>query len=119
MLERLGRCSTLLIDKTGTLTSGRPALVATMAAGQFSSQEVLTMAASIDQVSPHVLASAIVQAAVSQNCDLVLPRDVEEAAGQGLRGNVDGHLVAVGTGRLGGRGRRRGLGQGGATASAP
>ncbi len=97
VLERLGRCSTLLIDKTGTLTSGRPALVATIAAGQFSSQEVLTMAASIDQVSPHVLAGAIVQAAVSQNCDLELPRDVEEAAGQGLRGNVDGHLVAVGT----------------------
>ena len=66
VLERLGRCSTLLIDKTGTLTSGRPALVATMAAGQFSSREVLTMAASIHQGSPHVLASAIVQAAVSK-----------------------------------------------------
>jgi heavy metal translocating P-type ATPase len=97
VLEQLGRCTTLLIDKTGTLTNGRPVLAAIIPAGRFAPERVLAMAGSLDQVSPHVLANAIVQAAVGQHCDLVLPHDVQEVAGQGIRGAVDGQPVAVGT----------------------
>ena len=55
------------------------------------------MAGSLDQVSPHVLANAIVQGALGQHCDLVLPHEVGEVAGRGIRGVVDGQSVAVGT----------------------
>ena len=61
VLERLAQCTTLLLDKTGTLTSGRPALAAIVAAGPLPAEEVLRLAASLDQVSRHILASAIVQ----------------------------------------------------------
>jgi heavy metal translocating P-type ATPase len=96
VLEQLARCRTLLFDKTGTLTSGRPALAAVVVSGSLPSREVLTMAGSLDQVSPHVLATAVVRAAVEGGCDLVLPSDVEEVAGRGIRGTVAGHRVALG-----------------------
>ena len=96
VLERLARCTTLLLDKTGTLTSGRPVLAATIPAGSLPAKAVLTYAASLDQVSPHVLAGAIVRAATERGCDLVLPTDVQEVAGRGVRGVVDGHRVTVG-----------------------
>ena len=57
---------------------------------------ILQLAASLDQVSPHVLASAVVQSALEQKCELSLPEEVEEIAGQGIRGTVAGHPVAVG-----------------------
>jgi soluble P-type ATPase len=57
---------------------------------------VLRLAASVDQVSPHVLAAAVVRAARARGLDLVLPSDVEEVAGHGVRGSVDGHVVRVG-----------------------
>jgi heavy metal translocating P-type ATPase len=96
VLERLAQCTTLLLDKTGTLTSGRPALAAIVAAGPLPAEEVLRLAASLDQVSRHVLASAVVRAAVERNCELVLPEQVDEVAGQGIRGMVAGHQVVVG-----------------------
>jgi heavy metal translocating P-type ATPase len=96
VLERLARCTTLLIDKTGTLTSGRPALAAMVPAGTVTPQELLALAASLDQVSSHVLAHAVVEAATDHACKLVLPTEVEEVAGQGIRGIVDGHRVALG-----------------------
>ena len=96
VLERLARCTTVLIDKTGTLTSGHPALAAVVPASAADAQEVLRLAASLDQVSPHVLARAVVKAAVHGQGELVLPTRVEEVAGQGIRGIVDGHRVAVG-----------------------
>ena len=96
VLERLAQCTTLLLDKTGTLTSGRPALAAIVAAGPLPAEEVLRLAASLDQVSQHVLASAVVHAAAERNCELVLPGQVDEVAGQGIRGVVAGHQVAVG-----------------------
>jgi heavy metal translocating P-type ATPase len=96
VLERLAGCTTLLLDKTGTLTSGRPALAGVVVAGTWPADEVLRLAASIDQVSRHVLASAVVRAAAERGCQLALPAQVEEIAGQGIRGIVDGHRVAVG-----------------------
>ncbi len=96
VLERLARCTTLLIDKTGTLTSGHPALDEVVVSGALSAEDVLALAASLDQVSPHVLAGAVVSAALARRCALSLPEDVEEVAGQGIRGVVDGHRVALG-----------------------
>jgi soluble P-type ATPase len=96
VLERLAKCTTLLIDKTGTMTVGHPMLVEIACAGSMPADDILGMAASLDQVSPHVLASAVVQTALERKCDLVLPTDVGEVAGHGIRGTVSGHQVAVG-----------------------
>ena len=96
VLERLAQCTTLLLDKTGTLTSGRAALDEIVLAGTMPADEVLSLAASLDQMSPHVLAAAVVRAAVTRRCTLVLPHDVEEVAGAGIRGRVGDHRVAVG-----------------------
>ncbi|HEY5987870.1 MAG TPA: heavy metal translocating P-type ATPase [Streptosporangiaceae bacterium] len=96
VLERLARCSTLLLDKTGTLTSGQPTLSAIIPAGRLAASDVLALAASLDQISPHVLASAVVGAARQRNCRLVLPEQAEEVPGHGIRGIVAGHRVAVG-----------------------
>jgi heavy metal translocating P-type ATPase len=96
VLERLARCTTLLIDKTGTLTTGRPSLAAVVAAGELASEEILALAASLDQVSPHVLAHAVVDAAAARHCRLTLPEQAIEVAGQGIRGVVDGRQVALG-----------------------
>jgi len=97
VLERLAQCTTLLLDKTGTLTTGRPALTGIVTSGVFATDDILSMAASLDQVSPHVLASAVVRAAVGRNCSLVLPADVEEVAGRGIRGVIGAHRVALGS----------------------
>ncbi len=96
VLERLARCTTLLLDKTGTLTSGHPCLAAIVPAGGMAAEDVLRLAASLDQVSQHVLASAVVSAARQRKCDLVLPDHAEEVTGHGIRGVVAGHRVAVG-----------------------
>jgi soluble P-type ATPase len=96
VLERLARCSTLLLDKTGTLTTGRPSVSGIMTAGGQDPGEVLRLAASLDQVSGHVLAGAVVDAASRRGCRLTLPAQVTEVPGQGIRGVVDGRQVAVG-----------------------
>jgi heavy metal translocating P-type ATPase len=99
VLERLAQCTTVLLDKTGTLTSGRPAVSAVVPAGQRRPDDVLVLAASLDQVSGHVLASAIVSAARGSGRDLEMPEQAEEVPGEGIRGRVAGHLVAVGKAR--------------------
>lgn len=96
VLEQLARCTTVLLDKTGTLTSGRPTLAAVVEAGEWPSDRLLSLAASLDQVSQHVLAAAVVRAAIQRGCELTLPSDVAEEAGQGIRGTVAGRHVAVG-----------------------
>ncbi len=95
-LEQLAGARVLLLDKTGTLTAGHPTVTEVVTAGGFDSDEVLGLAASLDQVSPHVLAAPIVQAARERGLSLRLPRDVAEVAGKGIRGRVDGREVAVG-----------------------
>jgi heavy metal translocating P-type ATPase len=99
VLERLARARVLLFDKTGTLTAGRPVLsevVVETPDGTLSASELLRLAASLDQVSPHVLAGAIVREAHWRQLKLTLPMQVEEVPGQGIRGFVDGRSVAVG-----------------------
>ena len=96
VLERLARCSTLVLDKTGTLTAGQPAVTDIVSAGSLPPQEILSLAACLDQVSGHVLAAAIVHAAGERDGPLVLPEAVEERPGQGIAGTVRGRPVRVG-----------------------
>ncbi|MEU0219000.1 HAD-IC family P-type ATPase, partial [Streptomyces sp. NPDC006265] len=95
-LENLGRARTLLLDKTGTLTRGRPRVVDVTAAPGRTPSEVLRLAASVDQYSPHVLARAIVATARERKLDLSVPADVTEEPGRGAGGTVDGHRVTIG-----------------------
>ncbi len=99
VLETLGRAQILLFDKTGTLTSGIPTVSEIEAFDdELEPQELLRLAASLDQVSPHVLAAAIVREARDQDIDLAFPEDVHEEHGSGATGIVDGHQVAIGKG---------------------
>jgi heavy metal translocating P-type ATPase len=95
-LERLAAAKVLLFDKTGTLTSGRPAIVDVVALEGFDATALLTMAASLDQLSGHVLAAAIVRGAHEGRLSLFAPTDFAEVAGQGVRGSVGGQQVALG-----------------------
>ena len=96
VLERLARCTTLVLDKTGTLTASQPAVTDVVPAGPLPPQEILTLAACLDQVSGHVLAAAIVRVAAGRDCPLVLPEAVGEVPGQGIAGTVRGRPVRLG-----------------------
>jgi heavy metal translocating P-type ATPase len=96
VLETLARSSILLFDKTGTLTSGVPRVADVESFGEVDPEEVLRLAASIDQVSPHVLASAIVRAARERGGDLTFPDAVDETHGSGIAGHVEGRRVILG-----------------------
>lgn len=95
-LENLGRAKTLVMDKTGTLTTGRPAVVDVEVATGRDATEMLRLAASVDQFSPHVLAESIVTEALSRQLRLSLPTGVVEEPGSGVTAVVDGQRVAVG-----------------------
>jgi len=99
-LETLARAKVLVLDKTGTLTSGVPMLsdieTVDVLGAEIGSDELLGLAASLDQVSPHVLAAALVRAARERRLELVFPTDVVERHGAGIEGTVDGHRVALG-----------------------
>ncbi|HEX5997557.1 MAG TPA: heavy metal translocating P-type ATPase [Jiangellales bacterium] len=95
-LERLAAARVLLLDKTGTLTAGRPAVAGVVTAGDLTPDELLGLAASVEQVSPHILAAPIVQLARERGLRLVLPAGMTEVPGKGIRGVVAGRSVAVG-----------------------
>jgi heavy metal translocating P-type ATPase len=95
-LETLARGSVLLFDKTGTLTSGIPEVGDIEVFADFGPDEVLRLAASLDQVSPHILAAAIVRASRQRGLTLSFPENVQEEHGSGIRGTVDGRKVAIG-----------------------
>jgi heavy metal translocating P-type ATPase len=95
-LEALARGRVLLFDKTGTLTAGTPEVAEVFAFGELDPDEVLRLGASLDQLSPHVLATAIVAAARQRGLELVFPEDVREELGSGIRGRVDGRNVGLG-----------------------
>lgn len=95
-LEKLAGAEVLLFDKTGTLTMGRPQIADIEVQGQFDAHELLRLAASVEQMSPHVLANAFVQAASGASVTLLSVSNFEEVSGMGIRGFVDGHSVAVG-----------------------
>ncbi len=95
-IEHLRRIDTLIVDKTGTLTEGRPAFHRALAAPGFSDDEVLRLAASLDQGSEHPLAHAIVEQARAQGLALSTPQTFESASGIGVRGQVDGRRLLLG-----------------------
>lgn len=95
-LETLGRASTLVLDKTGTLTSGRPRGTDIAVAPGWTVDGVLGLAASADQLSPHILAAAIVAEARLRGVPLSVPTGVSEQAGTGVAAVVDGRRVVVG-----------------------
>jgi heavy metal translocating P-type ATPase len=95
-LEQLARGRVLLFDKTGTLTAGRPRLGDVATAGTWPADEVLRLAACLDQVSPHVLAAAVVQEARARGLTLSTPEDTVEIPGKGITGLVGHHRVEVG-----------------------
>ena len=95
-LENLGRAETMVLDKTGTLTAGRPAVTEIACAPGRSTAEVLRLAASADQLSPHVLAEAVVTEARNRGLVLTVPEGVEEEPGRGVTAVVDGVRVRVG-----------------------
>jgi Cu+-exporting ATPase len=99
-LERLEKVDTLVVDKTGTLTEGKPRVVAVRPAPGFASDEVLSLAASLERSSEHPLAAAIVAAAKEKGLALAEPVDFDAPAGKGVRGSVDGRAAAIGTERF-------------------
>ncbi|MET8453955.1 heavy metal translocating P-type ATPase [Streptomyces sp. NPDC005209] len=100
-LENLGRARTLLLDKTGTLTRGHPRVLDVTGAPGWKPAEVLRLAASVDQYSPHVLAHAIVDAARERGLRPSAATSVSEEPGRGARGTVEGQRLAVGRLTLG------------------
>ncbi|WCS20973.1 heavy metal translocating P-type ATPase [Mycobacterium marinum] len=95
-LENLGHATTLMMDKTGTLTMGRPSVVDVVSAPGSGGTELLRQAASVDQLSPHVLAEAIVTEALDRGLQLSLPTDVVEEPGRGVSATIDGRRLTVG-----------------------
>jgi P-type Cu+ transporter len=95
-LQRLETIDTLVIDKTGTLTEGKPKVVGIHAAFGFDEAETLRLAASVERASEHPLGAAIVAAAGARNLGLGEVRDFESPTGRGARGLVDGRDVVIG-----------------------
>jgi len=95
-LERLAAGRILLFDKTGTLTAGHPEVVHIGLAPGADHADVLRLAASIDQMSPHVMATAVVNAARQHGLPLSMPDSVREIHGKGVEGDVDGVAVRIG-----------------------
>ncbi|MBD9437355.1 heavy metal translocating P-type ATPase [Pseudoxanthomonas sp. PXM03] len=95
-IETLRKVDTLIVDKTGTLTEGRPAFQAVHALAPFDENEALRLAASLDAGSEHPLAQAVVQEARRRGLALASAQDFESSSGIGVRGVVDGHRVAFG-----------------------
>jgi heavy metal translocating P-type ATPase len=96
-IERLGDARTVLLDKTGTLTLGIPAIERVVVLDGIARGELLRLAASLDQLSNHVLASAIVRQASSEGLALARPERASEAPGRGIEGVVEGRRVVVGS----------------------
>jgi P-type Cu+ transporter len=95
-LERLEKVDTLVIDKTGTLTEGKPTVVAIEPAAGFDGDELLRLAASLERVSEHPLAAAIVQAALGRALKLSPVAAFASPAGKGVTGTIDGRRLVIG-----------------------
>lgn len=99
-LERFEKVDTLILDKTGTLTEGKPKLVAVLPEEGHDETEVLRLAASLERGSEHPLAEAIVKGAVERGVEMAKATDFEAITGKGVKGVVDGHAVALGNAAL-------------------
>ena len=99
-LERFEKVDTLIVDKTGTLTEGKPKLVAVLPEEGHDEAEVLRLAASLERGSEHPLAEAIVNGAEERGVDMADATDFEAVTGKGVKGVVDGRAVALGNAKL-------------------
>ncbi|HCM83943.1 MAG TPA: heavy metal translocating P-type ATPase [Rhodospirillaceae bacterium] len=99
-LEMMERIDTLIIDKTGTLTEGKPKLMEILPAAGFESDEVLKLIASLEKASEHPLAAAIVKGAQEKNITLSTVIDFASVTGKGVMGTIDGRKVALGNAAL-------------------
>ena len=99
-LERLEKVDTLVIDKTGTLTEGRPRVVAVESSGELGEDELLRLAASLERSSEHPLAAAIVESAAARGIKLAEAREFDAPTGKGVIGTVEGRRVALGNAGL-------------------
>ena len=99
-LERMEKVDTLVIDKTGTLTEGKPAVTALVAADGFSEADVFRLAASVERASEHPIAHAIVAAAESRGVTLAPVEAFDSPTGRGALGTVDGRRVVLGNARF-------------------
>src|SRR5436309_3009498 len=95
-LERMEKIDTLVVDKTGTLTEGKPKVVAIVTAIGFREDEILRLAASVERASEHPLADAIVRAAKERNLDLGKVDEFDSPTGKGATGKVDGKTIVLG-----------------------
>jgi Cu+-exporting ATPase len=99
-LERFAKVDTLIVDKTGTLTVGKPKLVAVLPEAGHEESEVLRLAASLERGSEHPLAEAIVEGANERGSDFGTVEDFEAVTGKGVKGRVDGKQVALGNAKM-------------------
>jgi Cu+-exporting ATPase len=99
-LERFAKVDTLMVDKTGTLTEGKPKLVAVLPEAGHDEAEVLRLAASLERGSEHPLAEAIVRGAEERGVEMTGTDDFEAVTGMGVKGVVDGKAVALGNAKL-------------------
>jgi Cu+-exporting ATPase len=99
-LERFAKVDTLIVDKTGTLTEGKPKLVAVITRDEHTDDELLRLAASLERGSEHPLAEAIVEGALEKGLELAQTQDFEAITGKGVIGRVDGRAVSLGNARL-------------------
>jgi P-type Cu+ transporter len=96
-LERFEKVDTLVVDKTGTLTEGKPRVVAVRAVGGLGEDELLRLAASLERASEHPLAAAVVRGAADRGLVLGKVEDFDSSAGKGVSGTVDGRKVLIGS----------------------
>ena len=99
-LERMEKVNTLVVDKTGTLTEGKPRVTAIVPAAGLSDAEILALAASLERSSEHPLAAAIVMAAKDRGVATKEPTDFASVTGKGVTGKIDGRPVALGNAKL-------------------
>ncbi|MEO6064758.1 MAG: heavy metal translocating P-type ATPase, partial [Lysobacterales bacterium] len=99
-LEIMEKVDTLVVDKTGTLTEGKPRLVSVAALAGFDEATLLRLAASLERGSEHPLAAAIVAGAKDRKVELSATSDFQSLTGRGIKGTVDGHAVALGNSKL-------------------
>ena len=99
-LEVMEKVDILVVDKTGTLTEGKPKLTSLVPAGEFDETTLLRLAASLEQASEHPLAAAIVQGAKEKNVQLAKAEDFRSVTGKGASARVEGRSVAIGNARL-------------------
>jgi len=99
-LERMAEVDTVIVDKTGTLTEGKPVLTDVVSIGAFDDALILSLAASLERGSEHPLAEAIVEGAKARSLEPGPAEDFEAITGKGVRGAVDGQAIALGNGSL-------------------